>query len=163
LAFGKVTMHGQEKDLTFIRLGADAKAGDTVLTLDQAPDDWRVGDRLIVPDTRQIARTAAKPLFTSEAEEVVITAIQGRQVTISQALEYDRAGPRDAHGNVGAVEQGMLPHIGNLSRNVVLRSENPDDTQRRGHTMYFHRADIDIHHAAFEGLGRTSASISPAV
>ena len=163
IAFGKVTMHGQEKDLTFIRLGADAKAGDTVLTLDQAPDDWRVGDRLIVPDTRQIAFTAKNPRFTSEAEEVVITAIQGRQVTISQALAYDHAGPRDAHGNVGAVEQSMMPHIGNLTRNVVLRSENPDDTQRRGHTMFLHRADLNLRYAAFEGLGRTSASIRPAV
>lgn len=163
LAFGKVTMHGQEKDLTFIRLGADAKAGDTVLTLDQAPDDWRVGDRLVVPDTRQIERTSKKPVFTSQAEEVVITAIRGNQVTISQALAYDHAGPRDAQGNVGAVEQSMLPHIGNLTRNVVLRSETPDEVSRRGHTMFFHRADLNLRYAAFEGLGRTSASIRPAV
>lgn len=159
IAFGTVTFHGAAKDPTFVRLGEDAKAGDTVLNVDQLPVGWRVGDRLVVPDTRQIALTQSNPSFTSQAEEVVITAINGRQLSISKPLSYDHAGPRDAQGNVGAVEQSMLPHIANLTRNVVLRSETPDNLMRRGHTMFLHRADLDLQNAAFEGLGRTTTAI----
>jgi hypothetical protein len=36
----------------------------------------------------------------------------------------------------------FLPHIGNLSRNVVIRSENPNGT--RGHTMFVDRVALDL-------------------
>jgi hypothetical protein len=34
----------------------------------------------------------------------------------------------------------LLPHVGNATRNVVIRSENPAGT--RGHTLFTHRADV---------------------
>ena len=49
----------------------------------------------------------------------------------------------------------FLPHLGNLTRNVVIRSEDPDGT--RGHTAYTHRADVRIAYVEFRDLGRTKA------
>ena len=69
-------------------------------------------------------------------------------MTLTSPLAYDHKGARDA---TGAVE--FLPHVGNISRNVIVRSENPAGT--RGHTMFISHADIDIRYAAFKELGRT--------
>jgi hypothetical protein len=48
----------------------------------------------------------------------------------------------------------FLPHAANLTRNVVLRSQSATGT--RGHTLFTHRADVDIRYATFGGLGRTT-------
>src|SRR5262249_45842318 len=43
---------------------------------------------------------------------------------------------------------------GNLTRNVVVRSESASGT--RGHALFTYRADVDIRYAQFSGLGRTT-------
>jgi hypothetical protein len=45
--------------------------------------------------------------------------------------------------------------VGNLTRNIVIRSENPSGT--RGHTLFTNRADVEIHYVQFQDLGRTRA------
>ena len=50
----------------------------------------------------------------------------------------------------------LLPHVGNLTRNVVIRSENPSGT--RGHTLFTHRSTVAIHYVQFQDLGRTRAT-----
>lgn len=160
LVYGDVTMRGQTKDLPFDRLAEELHVGDSSIELVTAPSGWRIGDRLIVPDTRQIVLTHPINSFTSEAEEVVISSIEGNRVTLTKPLAHNHLGPRDALGNIGLTERSMLPHIGNLTRNIVLRSENPNDITRRGHTVYFDRANVDLNNVAFVGLGRTSAGIS---
>src|SRR5206468_2828357 len=53
IALGKVTMYGAAKD-SFVQLAGEPKAGDTTLTLSQPVNGWQVGDKLIIPDTRQV-------------------------------------------------------------------------------------------------------------
>lgn len=48
-----------------------------------------------------------------------------------------------------------LPHVANLSRSFVVRSENPQGT--RGHVLLMGRADVDVRHVQFQGMGRTGA------
>lgn len=48
-----------------------------------------------------------------------------------------------------------LGHVANLTRSFVIRSENPAGT--RGHILVMGRADVDVRHVAFDGLGRTSS------
>ena len=75
--------------------------------------------------------------------------VSGTQLTLSQPLQYDHLGAHDANGTLR-----FLPHIGNLSRNVVIRSENQTGT--RGHVMAAHRSNIDIRYVQFQDLGRTT-------
>ena len=51
---GKITMHGAPKTPTFVRAGQEPQAGDNALMLEQTITGWRSGDRLILPDTRQL-------------------------------------------------------------------------------------------------------------
>src|SRR5262249_6214876 len=48
----------------------------------------------------------------------------------------------------------FLPHVANLTRNVVVRSQSATGT--RGYTMFTQRADVDIRYTQFAGLGRTT-------
>jgi hypothetical protein len=63
--------------------------------------------------------------------------------------------PATAGGATGETV-ALLPHAGNLTRNVVIRSENPSGT--RGHTLYTHRSTVAIRYVQFQDLGRTRAT-----
>src|SRR5262249_25510070 len=56
IGLGKVTIYGAVKNQTFVKLAVPPVAGDTTLTLQQPVTGWQVGDRLILPDSRQLTR-----------------------------------------------------------------------------------------------------------
>ncbi|MBT5470430.1 MAG: PKD domain-containing protein, partial [Nitrospina sp.] len=171
--FGTVQVKGAPMDRTFIRFASEPLAGQTTLELEQSPLGWLPGDRLIIPDTRQIPFRKNKK-YISQAEEPTIQAITGSTVTLNSPLVFDHLGPRDANGNVGPIELGMLPHVGNLSRNVIIRSVRLSETSKssycsgpqnvldasncvtRGHILLMERAAVDIRYAGLENLGRTT-------
>ena len=144
---GKVRMHGSVKAPTFLRLASEALAGATVLVAEQPVNGWRAGDYLVIPDTRQL-RSKPRAGDQPQDEQVRIASIDGNHITLAVPLRYDHKGARAADG---AVE--FLPHVGNLSRNVVIRSENPEGT--RGHMIFVSRADVDIRYAEVRDMGRT--------
>src|SRR4029453_18613724 len=82
-------------------------------------------------------------------EERTVQAISGdgRTVTLTSPLQYDHLGARDLNGVLD-----FLPHVGNLTRNVIVRSESATGT--RGHTLGIHRAEIDVRYVLFKDLGR---------
>lgn len=171
--FGRLTVVGAERRPTYGRITADLAAGATEVGLEGAATGWRPGDRLIVPDTRQIP-WQKHYVYASQAEEPAIGSIVGAAITLSSPLVYDHYGPRDANGVVGPIERAMLPHVGNLTRNVVLRSTDLGETGKdrfclgeenltatdecvtRGHVMVHARAEVDVRYAAFVNLGRTT-------
>ncbi len=171
--FGTMKVHGTSMDRSYLRFANDAHLGQTTLQLEQSPVGWKIGDRLIIPDTRQIP-FRKKYKYFSQAEESTVLSISGATVTLSAPLRFDHWGPRDADGDVGVIEQGMLPHVGNLTRNVIIRStrlaetskaaycmgedniNNPSNCVTRGHALFLHRATVDIRYASFENLGRTT-------
>jgi hypothetical protein len=158
---GNVTMHGAVKTPTFARVSVEPRVGHATLTLDQPVSGWRVGDRLFVPDSRQVdENNKFNANYALQMEEVSVQSISadGRTITISPSLRYDHRGARDADGTPTVLSDGtrLLPHVGNLSRNVVIRSENPSGT--RGHTLFTHRSEIDIRYVQFQDLGRTRAT-----
>ncbi len=56
LGFGRVTMHGSVKSPTFVRLAAEANAGQASLSLSAGVAGWHGGDRLVVPGTNQTSQ-----------------------------------------------------------------------------------------------------------
>jgi PKD repeat protein len=155
IALGKVAMHGAVKTDTFIRLASEPLAGATTLALSAPAAGWRVGDRLVLPDTRQmyweISPDNAAANYASQRETLTIAAISadGHTVTLNQPLAYSHKGARDGNGVLD-----FLPHVANITRNVTIRSQSA--TGYRGHTVFTGRADVDIRYAQFSGLGRTT-------
>ncbi|WP_169978984.1 PKD domain-containing protein [Tautonia rosea] len=146
IALGKVTMHGAAKSETFVNLAVEPKAGDTTLTLSQSVIGWQPGDQLILPDTSQWKGS----LF----EELTLDSISpdGTILTLRNPLQYHHLGARDGEGNID-----FLGDVGNLTRNLILRSENARGT--RGHSMFTSRADVDIRYVQFADMGRTQNTL----
>ncbi|MCH8042336.1 MAG: fibronectin type III domain-containing protein [Planctomycetes bacterium] len=147
----KVRIHGRALSETFVRLASEPRAGDTTLVMENGVTGWRVGDQILIPDTRQL-RSSQNPwlggTYNPEWEELTIANISGTTITLSSPLTFDHLGARDGDGILD-----FLPHVVNRTRNVVIQSENPNGV--RGHTLYGNRSDIDIRYAQFKDMGRT--------
>jgi G8 domain/Right handed beta helix region len=146
LGLGTIRMHGEVVSPTFMRLAAEPVAGQTSLKLEAAPASGWQSARLIIPGTNQlVSGNRQQP----EWEEAAAASVSGVELTLAAPLKFDHLGARDAAGTIR-----FLPHVGNLSRNVIIRSENAGGT--RGHVLFVHRADIDIRYTLFKELGRTT-------
>jgi hypothetical protein len=152
VADGKVRAEGQGKT-AFGRLSTEPAAGHTTLQLSSPPVGWQIGDRIVLPDTRQLAEVhwfnAAFPL---QHEVRRIAAISGRVVTLDAPLSFPHRGARNADGFLTP----LLPHVGNLSRSITIRSENPTGT--RGHLAFTGRSDVHLRGVQFLNLGRTTVA-----
>lgn len=156
LGFGTVRMHGRSYASTFMRLQQELGIGSGSILLSQ-PVDWLVGDTLAIPDTRHLTDpergtpgSATRANFIPQTELRTIASISGdgRTVTLNTPTQYRHRGARTLSGQLV-----YLPHVMNLSRNVIIRSENPSGT--RGHVLFTNRANVDIRYTAFQSLGRT--------
>ena len=93
MIFGKATMHGSPRTPTFVRVATEPRAGHTTLTLSAPVSGWRVGDRLVLPDTRHIKEsevTGSGWINTvNQWEERTVQAISadGLTVTLNSGLD----------------------------------------------------------------------------
>ena len=151
IGLGTVTMAGATMTPTFDRLAAEPHAGNTTLTLSQPVSGWRPGDRLILPDSRQLNWDQRGAAYVPHWEELTLRAISsdGKTLTLSAPLQYDHPGARDGNGVLT-----YLPHVSDLSRNLTVESEAPNGT--RGHVMFADQANVDLRFTDFRNLGRTT-------
>src|SRR5688572_28866303 len=142
---GRWDVHGAPLSRTWVKLGADAKKGDSTLTLSEPATGWKVGDKVIVTASEQAygGSFRPKPGKKSEAhtEERTITAIDGVTLTLDKPLATAHRGSGEYRAEVA-----------NLSRNVVIESADPAGV--RGHTMYHTRSTGGISYAEFRHLGK---------
>jgi|RhiMethySRZTD1v2_1073278.scaffolds.fasta_scaffold06119_14 hypothetical protein len=142
--FGSVRLHGVPKT-PFIRLSQEPHAGQGQLFA--STTGWRPGDRLVLPGTSQPAPES--PPFQPEVETPQVIFASKDVVNIQPALAFDHLGAREVDGTLR-----FLPHVGNLTRSIRIRSENPAGT--RWHVIFVDRADVDIRYVSFVNLGRTT-------
>ena len=150
IVLGRLTISGSPRTPTFARLARVPRASDVSLLLEEAVTGWSAGDRLVLPNSQQFA-PASSASYTSKTDELITQAVSAdrKTLTLASALRYDHPGAVDGNGGVT-----FLPHVGNLGRNVVIRSENAAGT--RGHLLATSRADVDIRYALFRDLARTT-------
>lgn len=144
VGFGKIRMHGASVDPTFVRLAEEPAAGTTSLRIDQQVTGWAPSSRLVLPGTNQPPPTGYQPQW----EEPTLAGITDLTLKLGGALRFNHSGARNSDGKLE-----FLPHVGNLSRNIIVRSANPSGT--RGHVIFVERADVDIRYSLFKDLGRT--------
>jgi hypothetical protein len=123
--------------------------GDTTITLDAAPEGWRIGDRLTICATTM---NDALPRGTNLDDEVTITDISGATITFTPALAHPRALP--THANFSHVRYA----VANFTRNVTIHSPAGTPVHRRGHVMFMHDQVVS-RYAAWDWLGRTRKDI----
>ena len=165
VAWGKVTIHGAAKQPTFVRAASRAAGGP------HRPPARAPGDRLATGRPALHPRLAAggreqqvqlqlrPPHRRGDAAERIRRRPERDGVARPSSTTTAEPGTPTRTPTVLSDGTRFLPHVGNLTRNVVIRSENPAGT--RGHTLFTHRADVRIHYAQFQDLGRTRARAAP--
>lgn len=151
---GTTSIHGAAKT-AHIKVATDPRAGDTSLRLQSSPQNWHVGDTLVIAGSRFSGwkwdnRIRAVRYHGTQDEVRTITAISGSQVTLDRPLSHDHISPR----------ADLKISVGNFSRNVVFANENSEalPVHRRGHVMFMHSDRVDVRYAEFFELGRTDKS-----
>lgn len=148
IGFGTITMHGRQKSPTFVRLAVEPQAGATSLRLVEPVNGWVAGDQLVLPDTRRIDPEKQDTPYAIDEVTLQSVSADGKVLTLTSPLQYTHPGARNGDGVLE-----FLPHVNNVTRNVMVESQNLVGT--RGHTLFTHRATVDIRYTAFRGLGRT--------
>ncbi len=134
---GALAVHGSPRSAHAIAEHA-LVAGLSRLSFAEPPAHWRPGDRLVFPGSDLQADR-------DELREITAVSSDGRTIELDRPLEADHPAPAGSH----------VP-VGNLTRNVVFRSENAAELDRRGHFMVMHtHHPVTIDGAAFIDLGRT--------
>lgn len=142
---GSVRLYGRPKT-HMINAPGDLLAGTSSFMVEPPWDGWEVGDELVIAGT-YFQRVENPALTASQDERVTITSHGGDLFEFEPALAFD-------HRQVGA----RPFHIVNLSRSIVLRSEETTQVRDRGHVM-LRNADVYIEGVAFVDLGRTDKRI----
>ncbi|MEL6923878.1 MAG: hypothetical protein AAFO94_07505, partial [Bacteroidota bacterium] len=136
---GEVEFLGQEKS-TMARLSADANKGDNSITLETAPTGWEVGDTILITRGGNINTTQ------TATELAAISGISGTTITLASNLRKNHE---------GRAADDLHCYVGNLFRNIIVRSAVADSTHR-GHFMAVHNAtNVQIKNTAFIDMGRT--------
>jgi len=140
--------HGTEKT-PFVRAYSDVRKGhDSILMETTVLQGWKVGDEILVPDTIQAVSQRGRHMPNQNDEVRKITAIERGIVSFDRPLDYDHPGFRDEHTGLE-----RFPHICNLTRDIVIRSENPNGN--RGHLAWHMRGYVDLRYTEFRDMGRT--------
>lgn len=145
--FGRVTIIGPTKT-PFAQM-APVQAGSTGLALDSAPSGWLSGDELLMPDLRQHNQFFNDPARARLETPVTIAAINGQAVALSKGLDFEHLSINYPDGT-----EAIRPRVANLTRNIRIRSENPNGT--RGHFANVGMDATDhVEGVEFVGIGRT--------
>lgn len=134
------------------------RAGDTSLTLAEAPTGWAVGDTIVIGGT--FFRESNGIITGEENEERVITSING--ATVGWAANAPLAHDHDHQNPAITGVADLQPAVLNKKRNVIWRSEAPNEDKpwRRGHSMAMHMTTrVDLWGVACLDMGRTDKSI----
>src|SRR5262249_23313215 len=148
----------------FARLTGEAPAGATMVSTDRMLSGWNTGDRLVIPHTRHLTdpqRATYVPQWeglqvgsangAAGAVTPPLSLLYGGAGAFTPPLSFLQEGARDGNGVIP-----FLPHVANLTRNVIIRSATPAGL--RGHVLFATRAEVDVRYALFKDLGRTMIS-----
>ena len=142
LCFGTIRLHGTRK-IPFYRALIPLVAGQTTLPWSALVlEGWLPGDRLVFPDSRRLTNSQRGANYRPQWEVSVL----GQGTNLVAPLRF-------SHPGIDGLLDGLLPHVGNLTRNVVLRSE--DSHGIRGRVMFFEKSNVDIEYTEFRSLGRS--------
>ena len=155
---GTTSMHGATKT-SWLPLQTHPSAGARQITLKSAPTGWQVGDKLVIAGTDPITNASISSTDEIGSDEVVtITNIAGNSVSFTPALVRSHTAPAQA--------PDLEVHVANLSRNIIISSENTsvksisgDFRKPRGHMMFMHNLNVNLKYVEANNLGRTDKSI----
>lgn len=181
LVLGSAVLHSAEQKLGWVRLQEEIDAGVNSLlvwTDPKSPHNWLPGDRLLLPDSRQLnldakVRGEYKPLDFGHGEFVQISDIApaqgGRYLGLASPTSHAHPGARNATGEWDLDAEGrrrFVPVVANMQRNIIVESKAPGDpflgqVRTRAHVMVTGDGRLQADGVHFRNLGRTRLDRAP--
>lgn len=154
VVLGAITTFGKErKNFHYTAAASLPLAGETSVTLAEAPATWRVGDTLVIAGTA--VDLDANGVNTRYDEERVITDITGSVVSWDGPLLYNH----DHHNPAVTDRPDLVLPIVVKDRNIIVETEAGAAVHQRGHIMFMHRAaKVDVWGMQINRMGRTDKS-----
>lgn len=149
---GRMELHGEPIQRTWVKLKKEAAVGASELTLMDSVADWKAGDHLVVTRTQRPGRGGRGGIGGDESdhnEERKFVSAAGGDSTAGYPLQLD-APLKFSH--YADESEGFQGEVVNLTRNVIVESAEPDGI--RGHTMYHQDSAGSISYAEFRHLGK---------
>ncbi|MCB2112017.1 MAG: cadherin-like domain-containing protein [Parvularculaceae bacterium] len=152
VAASRVRLYGALKTPR-AKVASAPKKGDSVIRLSQAPNGWRIGDRVVLTGTRFIPQKKKRGVVVSsntEDEARFIRAIRGADITLDKPLTFDH----------GAPDPSLGAYLVNFSRNIRFATQNGANlpASRRAHSMYM-STETTVQGVEFFEMGRTDKSV----
>lgn len=140
---GMLDFHGVSRNkINWTHLGNYATFGDTAITVADRVD-WQPGDKIVI---------AASSFNPYEAEEVTVMAVDGTQVRIAPALQYQHLGMLQADKPRTLNPQA---EVGLLTHNIVIQgAEDSLDSNFGGHVLIMPDAVAQIEGVEFFRMGQ---------
>ncbi len=139
---GMLKLHGQPR-LAWTKLDASVSAGATRLTLKDSASTWRAGDKLIL---------ASGSIDPRDAQELTVTAVNGKQIDVSPALGKPRYAQVQTYDGKTLDQR---PAIGLLSRNLVVRgAADSDGSAFGGHVMVMAGGHAQVSGVELQRMGQ---------
>ncbi len=145
LSGGSLQLHGiGATKLSWGQLEGSLSPGDTRLTLDKTPIGWVPGDKIA------LAPSGYEPY---EAEELTISAVDGKTITFAPSLSYPHFGEIQWYEDKPLDERA---EVGMLTRNIVIQGDSQSEADRYGgHMMILNDSGpIHIEGVEFRRMGQ---------
>ncbi len=145
LSGGSIQLHGASATkLSWGQLEGTVQPGASKITLDKMPVGWKPGDKIA------LAPSGYDPF---EAEELIITAVNGRDISFSPPLRFPH------YGELQEYEGKILDEraeVGMLTRNIKIQGgADSEDIKYGGHTMILNDSGpIHIEGVEFTRMGQ---------
>jgi hypothetical protein len=146
LSLGMVTMGqleiiGQEK-LNMVKLAADANAGQSSIQVFEIPTSWKTDDDIIITSGGNASSS------NNGEDQVKILSISGTTINLDSNLTKNHE---------GRPSEDLNCYVGNLTRNILIKSPSTNSVTQRGHVMAMHNdTNVQIRNTQFLRLGRTN-------
>ncbi|ROT65416.1 putative fibrocystin-L [Penaeus vannamei] len=111
--FGQLILNGQCPSTTWVKLGATAAAGETVVTLAEAADSSWLNKEVM------ITTTGKEP---TETEVRMVTAVSGNTLTLDAPLIYEHLG--ETHTLSDGTQYVMAGEVGLLTHQIVIEGSD---------------------------------------
>jgi cell surface hyaluronidase len=139
---GRLELYGASRGKSWTHLDASAVVGATTLKLESGAG-WAVGDKVVV------ASTDYSP---NQAEEVVITAVNGDVVTVAPALKFAHFGQVQTFAGKSLESRA---EVALLNRNITIRGDETSGvTGFGGHLMVMDTSLAQLENVEIMNMGQ---------
>lgn len=144
---GTCKLFGRHVPKRHIAIAKRPLANDSFIAMREIPHGWRVGDRVLLPDSSLHNRMHIDGHVEIDQFRT-ISAVTDQGIWLDEPLTYTPPCPHEYDGSTK-----YMGYIVNMTTSLVLESKSPSGV--RSHSVYAGMADVILSGVGYQDMGRT--------